>query len=175
MIYFLLFLSFCINFLLFPYLGSLQLFYLSKMPYFSIYWSYRSLLSLSSAYMSLTLHAPPTSHKKSEETEWEGEGRPGEERATWERRVSLLSLTYAAHSCLMSLVPRAFPTPYGRVGSLHSPPTPFGREPAARMEWGTWGVTTGGRRGEGEEPLREASVRLGHKTLRTWMKNSSLW
>lgn len=28
---------------------------------------------------------------------------------------------------------------------------------------------------EGEEPTREASVRLGHKTLRTWMKNSSLW
>lgn len=25
------------------------------------------------------------------------------------------------------------------------------------------------------ETTREASVRLGHKTLRTWMKNSSLW
>lgn len=33
-----------------------------------------------------------------------------------------------------------------------------------------------GRAGrQGEHTTKEASVRLGHKTLRTWMKNSSLW
>lgn len=39
-----------------------------------------------------------------------------------------------AHSVPFPLHPRLHPTPYGPVGSLHSPPTPFGREPAARME-----------------------------------------
>lgn len=49
---------------------------------------------------------------------------------------SLSSASCLASPCLIpfALHPRLHPTPYRRVGSLHSPPTPFGREPAARME-----------------------------------------
>ena len=66
-----------------------------------------------------------------------------------------------------SLVPQSFPAERSWGGTERRAPEAGRREVTPSRG--------AGDDGDRKEPTKEASVRLGHKTLRTWMKNSSLW